>query len=203
VTTDAAQIVDLALARPALLGTSRLVCVDGPAGSGKTTTADLLAAELARRGRSVSLVHMDDVYEGWTGLATAGDRVRRRIVEPLARGEAAGHPRYDWHRGEYAEVLTVAPADVLVVEGVGSGHLGYADRISLLVFVEAPEATRLRRGIARDGAQLQEEWVRWMVQESDLHEAEQTRSRADVVVDGETGQLIRTSRRSRPASSPP
>ena len=186
---DPAPLVELALSRPPTLRSTRLVCLDGPAGSGKTTLADLLVADCARRGLSTSLVHMDDVYEGWSGLAAAGEKVRTTIVEPLGRGEAAGYHRYDWHAQEYAELVPVAPADLLVVEGVGSGHLGYADRITVLAFVEAPQATRFRRGLERDGAALAPQWRRWALDEERLHEAEQTRARADVLVDGVTGRL--------------
>ena len=188
-TDGPAPVVDLALARPPLLGRSRLVCIDGPAGSGKTTLADAVVAECMRRALGVALVHMDDVYEGWGGLATAGERLHRTVIEPLSRGEEGSCPRYDWEREEYGEQLPVPPEDVVVVEGVGSASRCYADRVSVLVFVEAPEPTRLRRGLARDGAGLQPQWRRWAAEEAQHHRAERTRSRADVLADGETGRL--------------
>ncbi|MBJ7451459.1 MAG: uridine kinase, partial [Blastococcus sp.] len=61
-TTIAAVAAGIMAAGPRLGGT-RLVCVDGPAGSGKTTFAGRLAAAL---GDDAELVHMDDLYAGWT-----------------------------------------------------------------------------------------------------------------------------------------
>src|SRR5205085_5813827 len=52
-------LADRLLAEPPLLGATRLVCVDGPAGSGKTTFADRLTEAL---GGAAALVHMDDLY---------------------------------------------------------------------------------------------------------------------------------------------
>ena len=44
----AAALLTEVLAGPARLGSTRLICVDGPAGSGKTTLASLLAATAGR-----------------------------------------------------------------------------------------------------------------------------------------------------------
>ncbi len=59
----AALVVQHALSRPPTLGAGRLVCVDGPAGSGKTSLADAVA-----RRTAAQVVHMDDLYGGWDGL---------------------------------------------------------------------------------------------------------------------------------------
>jgi len=189
VTPDPGPVVELALAGPALLGRSRLICVDGPAGSGKTTLADLVVGEAERRGLSTELIHMDDVFEGWGGLAEAGDRVRQWVVEPLAEGRPGEYPRYDWHLETYAEHVVVAPAELVVIEGVGSASLTFHDRISVLVWVEAAEEVRLRRGLERGVPDLQPYWRGWLQQEERLHEQERTRERADVLVDGTTGQV--------------
>ncbi len=185
-----AQIVDLALRRSATLGSTRLVCVDGPAGSGKTTLAGALVDTCSSAGLSTALVHMDDVYDGWDGLRRGGGTVRRSIVQPLAEGRPASYRRYDWAAGRYAESRDVPPVDVLLVEGVGSGHLGYADHITVLVWVDAPRDLRLRRGLERDGEALRSHWLRWMAEESRLHDEERTRARADVLVDGADGSLV-------------
>lgn len=183
------RILELAMSRPPRLGATRLVCVDGPAGSGKTTLADELVATARRRGITVALVHMDDVYEGWTGLADAGPRVRDRIVEPLAAGRRASYQRYDWDADRFAEEVAVPPVDLLVLEGVGSGDPSYQQHVAALVWVEAPAGLRLRRGLERDGPALQPQWRTWMVEEQRLHARDLTPQRADVLVDGQSGEV--------------
>jgi uridine kinase len=189
---DLTTVTDAVLTRPARLGGTRLVCVDGPAGSGKTTLARRLADLLEARGRSTAVVHMDDLYQGWTGLSAAERRVEEWLLAPLAAGREAVYRRYDWQEGGYAEPHTVPAVDVLILEGVGSGCAGHADRTTLLVWVEAPAELRLRRGLERDGPALQDHWRRWMVVEADFHEQDRTRGRADVRVDGESGAIRET-----------
>ncbi|MDX6326924.1 MAG: hypothetical protein QOK15_3278 [Nocardioidaceae bacterium] len=186
---DLARVVQSVVTAPARLGRTRLVCIDGPAGSGKTTVAGLLAEQLDASGRSVAVVHMDDLYEGWTGLSSAEERVREWLVDPLSDGREAAYRRYDWDSGAYAERHTVPPVDVLVLEGVGSGCIDHADRTTLLLWVEAPTELRLERGLERDGVALEDHFRRWMVEEERFHAQDRTRERADVRVDGATGQL--------------
>jgi uridine kinase len=177
------------LAHPPTLGSGRLVCIDGPAGSGKTTLAAALQRRLvALSGPAgavrVEVVHMDDVYDGWAGLASGIDTVAHSVVAPLRSGAPGRYRRYDWHRGGFAEERLVEPCAVLLVEGVGSGASAYADAITSLVWVEAPSDVRLSRGLARDGADLREHWVAWREREDAMFARERTRERADVVVDG-------------------
>lgn len=184
---------------PARLGRTRLVLVDGPAGSGKTTLAGRLAAALG-----CPVLHGDDMYEGWGGLPTLWETLGEQVLDPLSRGEAARFRRWDWARGERAEWIEVGAldgralggggadalgadalgADALVVEGVGvAGRLArpYA---SLVIYVEAPWNVRLARGVERDGEALRDEWLRWGAAEEPILIAEGTREAADVVIDG-------------------
>lgn len=188
----AEDVVRRTLAQPATLGRGRLLCIDGPAGSGKTTMAAAVVAALPP-GPSVRVVHLDDVYPGWAGLADGVDRLGRLLVGPLARDEAGGYRRYDWVSGVQAEWHDVAPTDLLVLEGVGAGSADYAAHITTLVWVEAPRDVRLARGLERDlrlhGMQdaeddLREKWLRWMADEDALHARHRTRERADFVVAG-------------------
>ncbi len=173
------RLLTRAEARPATLGAGRLLCIDGPAGSGKTTLAAAVAA--ARPGTPV--VHMDDLYDGWEGLPRVPGQLSA-LLEPLARGEAGSHRRYDWYAGRYAEAVTVPPAPLLVVEGVGSGARSIAHLTTLLVWVSAPPDLRLRRGLERDGAAMAPQWERWMRDEAQHLARERTEARADVRVDG-------------------
>jgi hypothetical protein len=142
---------------------------------------------------SVRVVHLDDVYPGWTGLAEGVDRVARLVVAPLARGESGGYRRYDWVAGREAEWHDVAPADLVVLEGVGAGSVDVAPHITTLVWVEAPRELRLARGLQRDvdlygqeeaEDELRARWLAWTDDEDALHARHRTRDRADVVVPG-------------------
>lgn len=190
----AQDVVRRTLAAPPTLGDGRLVCLDGPAGSGKTTLAAAVAAE-APPGMSVQVVHLDDVYPGWSGLEEGVARIATGLVAPLARGESGGYRRYDWVAGREAEWHDVAPTDLLVLEGVGAGSLDYAEHITTLVWVEAPRDLRLERALTRDlelhdppggRESLRASLAAWMADEDALHARHRTRERADVLVPGVT-----------------
>jgi uridine kinase len=177
--SDAASLIlSLASARPATLGAGRLVCVDGPAGSGKTT----LGAELADR-TGAQLIHGDDLMSGWRGLDSVG-RQLAGLIDLLAAGRAGSYEHYDWLAGRYDRTVEVPPAPWLVVEGVGSGAAAIAPYITVLVWIEVDEELRLSRGIARDGEVMRELWLVFMDDERALFELDRTRERADVVLDG-------------------
>ena len=167
------------MSRPATLGEGRLICLDGPAGSGKTTWA----AGIANLAPGARVVHMDDLFAGWSGLWLVDVQLSRLLL-PLAHGEPGRYRRYDWLAGEFAEEVVVDPVPLLVLEGVGSGAARFASLVTVLVWVEAPYDLRLERGLARDGDAFAPHWDQWAKDEAALFEREQTRSRADVVVDG-------------------
>lgn len=172
------QIVELLAQRPPTLGAGRLVCVDGPAGSGKTT----LAAALSHR-TGAAVVHLDDLYDGWRGLPRV-DHQLGGLLRPLAEGRPGQYRRFDWDADRYAETVVVAPAPLLILEGVGAGSPGHADLITVLAWVEAPHDLRLQRGLERDGPSLADHWRSWAVDEAARFARDRTRDRSDVLMDG-------------------
>lgn len=175
-----ADVASRVLVVPPRCGATRLVCVDGPSGSGKT----VLAARLAGALGGAPVLHMDDVYPGWDGLADAVPLLHGTVVAPLAAGRAARYRRYDWVRGAYAESHDLGTPPLLVVEGVGAGARAVVGYAALLVWVEAPRAERFRRGVERDGEAYRPHWERWALHEDAHFAAEGTRGRADLHVDG-------------------
>ncbi|WP_408899336.1 uridine kinase [Nocardioides sp. R1-1] len=176
-TASPSDVLAAALSRPPTLGSGRLVCVDGLAGSGKTT----LARAVSRLAPEAVVLGTDEMLEGWRGLPGLG-----RSVEDLLRPLAAGRPgrwrRWDWYADRWAETRTVEPGPLLVLEGVGSAAAAYDDLVTLLVWVEADLDVRLRRWLERDGEEMRPHWADWLADEQDLHERENTRARADLVV---------------------
>lgn len=174
------RLADQIAHSPPRAGQTRVASIDGPAGSGKTT----LAARLARL-LDAPVVHMDDLFPGWDGLAEAPGKLVGWVLEPLAAGRQAAYRRYDWERGAYAERVAVPESDILIVEGCASGSGDAAQYLSLLIWVDAPHDVRMARGLVRDGETFAPHWERWARQENELFESERTRERADVIVDGD------------------
>ncbi|MGZ5399257.1 MAG: uridine kinase family protein [Nocardioides sp.] len=178
----AAAVLGLAHSRPPTLGRGRLVCIDGPGGSGKTT----LASDLLRLDPIATVIHADDLLEGWEGLPGLAETLESLLRE-LAADRTGRWRRWDWISDGWAEWNEVTPGGLLVLEGVGTGSPAYADLVTVLVWVEAGPGVRLERGLARDGEELRASWLRWREAEDLLHATDLTAERADVRVDGESG----------------
>jgi hypothetical protein len=183
-----ADLARRVLAAPARLGPVRLVAVDGPAGSGKTTFAGRLVSALRAAGATVAEVHTDDLLDGWTDPVAFWPRLEEWVLAPLRRGEPGAYHRYDWHAGSFGDEWAPVPVpDVLVVEGVTSARRAVTADLTLAVWIAAGRGLRLARGIARDGAAMRPQWERWMADEAAHFAADGTEDRADLVVDGAPG----------------
>lgn len=155
----------------------RLVGIDGRSGSGKTDLATAIATRLG-----CALVHLDDLYAGWHGLAEAVPLLCDRVVGPLSQGRPGRYRRYDWAAGRFAETVVVPPDDLVVIEGVGALAGPCAAAYSLRVWLEAPAQARRDRALARDGGTFAPHWQEWTEQEDALFAGGLARARADLVL---------------------
>jgi hypothetical protein len=174
---DLEQLLARIEVAPARCGSVKIICVDGPAGSGKTTLAGHLAEAL-----TAPVVHLDDLYQGWSqglGPDLAG-RVDAWLVTPWQHGLPGMHLRYDWERGRFVEWVSVPAAPVVILEGCGSAGSGIRERAGLVIWVSVPQPLRLARGLARDGAHLRADWLAWQGREDAHFAADATQDAADV-----------------------
>jgi uridine kinase len=174
---SAAEAIRVLLAtRKPTLKAGQLLAIDGPAGAGKTTLAGLLSEQWPM----AIVVHMDDVFAGWNGLADAPERLARDLLKPLAHGKAGQYHRYDWAAHRFVEWVSVTPSPLLIIEGVGSGSLPIGPYLTALVWVETTPKTSLSRGVARDGIALLPNWQRWQKEEQRHFLRHQTKERSDL-----------------------
>ena len=155
------------------------ICIDGPAGSGKTTLAAQLAPLLPAQ-----VIHMDDLYNGWDGIEEGITMLHSQILEPLSQGQPGKYSRYDWMAGTYLERHRVPLSDFLVVEGCGSACRQVDQWKPFIIWVEADDDERLRRGLERDGADAEPQWRAFMETERRLYQQHDTVHRAHIRLDG-------------------
>lgn len=179
VTDPLPSILDALAEAPPRCGLVRVVAIDGPSGSGKTT----LAARIST-ATGAPVAHLDEVFEGWDGLAEAPGQLADWVLRPLSQGRPGSFRRWDWLTSTRAEevVVELPAGGVLIVEGCGSSVRPAGDFAAVRVWVEAPVEVRFARGIARDGDSYAPHWRRWQAQEDALFTADATRARADLIV---------------------
>lgn len=156
------------------------VGIDGPAGAGKTTLAELVAAVVDR----AVVVHIDD-FAGPAVPEWDWERFRAQVSVPLLSGRPAHYQRWDWDTDEGAEWHDVATRSVLVVEGVSCTRAEVLVPWDYTVWVDAPRAVRLRRARERDGEANLARWLEdWLPSEERYIAREHPQDRVDVLVDG-------------------
>ncbi len=151
-----------------------VILIDGRSGSGKTSLTERLANRFHAEGRSAQILHVEDLYPGWDGLA-AGSRA---VAGALADG---AYRRYDWVLGGFAESVPITDDVPLIIEGCGAitaenlaaarawagaprSAPGREPRVHG-VWIDCPAELRRSRALARDGETFRPYWERWAAQE--------------------------------------
>jgi uridine kinase len=175
------SVEQLAAALPGIeprLAGVRLIALDGRSGSGKTWLAGRLAAPIG-----APVIHLEDLYPGWAGLAATAEVLSDWVTGPLGRGQPARWRRFDWDAMSYAEWHSTGPADVIILEGCGSIRTRLAGTYAARIWAEAPAATRRERLRARpDWAAYAPHAQQWAEDEDRLYQSEQTRQRCDFII---------------------
>ena len=163
---------------PPLAGLTRVIAIDGPAGSGKTT----LAAQLGAQLDGSFVLNTDQLYPGWDGLAEGSRRLVNDVLRPLSQGAAATVRPWDWSSKREGEPLPLPACATLIVDGAGCGSRAAAPFLSMIIWLEADPVLRQRRAVERDGEMFAPHWQSWATQERALFDREQTRERADLII---------------------
>ncbi|WP_325091714.1 AAA family ATPase, partial [Leucobacter sp. M11] len=146
------------------------ILIDGRAGSGKTTLAAALADALG-----ADVVHLDDLYPGWQGLAAAS----AQVADLLREGR---WQRYDWAAEALAEWHRLAPDRPIVIEGCGATTRDSAPLAALTIWVDAPEGLRRDRALRRDGELFRPHWDAWAAQEAEHLARNRPAERSDRII---------------------
>ncbi|MGW7246766.1 uridine kinase family protein [Streptomyces decoyicus] len=174
---DLAPLAARLRALPPSCGPVRLIAVDGHAGSGKSTFAGRLADALG----GAPVVHTDDLATH-EELFAWSERFAAQVLGPLSRGETARYGVYDWGRGEFTEERALAPAPLVLIEGVGAGRRALRPSLACLLWMELASEHSWERGQLRDGPGLSAFWSGWIPAERAHFKADPSRPYADFLV---------------------
>ncbi len=181
VTIDLAGIVESVRASAGgRAAPTRLIAIDGCAGAGKSTLADMLAAALD----GAPVVHTDD-FASWDNQFGWWPRLLEQVILPLVGGSVARYQRWDWDTHQLAEwvELPLEP-ETVIIEGVSAMRREFDPYFAYRIWVDTPRALRLQRGLDRDGEGMRIQWDRWMAAEDAYVENDRPVERADVVLRG-------------------
>jgi uridine kinase len=158
-----------------------IILIDGRGGSGKSTFAEKLQQQLFRVGESAPrVIHMDNIFEGWDGLALGSDYMVRFILQPLARRETASWQDWSWVKNQRSSWREFSGGTPLIVEGCGSLTERSKEHADVSIWLEASEETRRERWIQRE--RHLEKFDFWAAQELDFYAREKSQSLADLVI---------------------
>ena len=156
-----------------------LISLDGRSGAGKTTLAQKIKKHLEDQGHKVTLLQMENMYQGWDGLDAAA-RQWSLSSRSISQGGPAMWFGWNWETNEQTGPFTQkyefsdtavprslrlrAPRHILLCEGVGA----MAGTSDLSIWLEVDAKTRKARAIERDGQEMAAHWDMWAAQEEQL-----------------------------------
>ena len=159
-----------------------VIAIDGPAGSGKST----LAGEIARAFAgtySIEIIHLDELYDGWDNA------LRKELFEQLLEVTAAQDaskvieiPIYAWAINAFAGSRQLKPAQLLIIEGVGSANRLLRTHLTTSIWLDIDQSIGLTRVLERDGYEIHDQMVKWQEMESQYFARDLTRESAEFIL---------------------
>jgi uridine kinase len=162
--------------------THPIIAIDGPAGAGKTTLAHEIFLALSPK-MSVNVIHMDDLYNGWDSALTDDlSEILQYLSAQHQRQEPTKISRYNWATSSSEPPEEMAPADLLILEGVGSGDKSMQDQFAALIWIDIDPEIGVKRVIERDGPGVRIQMQKWLGTQQQYFSQHSTREKADFIL---------------------
>ena len=159
-----------------------VIAIDGPAGAGKTTLAHEIFLALSPK-MTVNVIHMDDLYDGWENALTDDlTKILKYLVIAHQSQKPANFAKYNWTTESFDPTEVITPADLLVLEGVGSGDKSLQDQLAALIWIDIDPEIGVKRVIERDGTKVSIQMQKWLGTQQQYFSQHSTREKADFIL---------------------
>ena len=156
-----------------------LIAIDGRAGAGKTTLAASFYEELSA-DKTVAVIHMDDLYDGWENAL--GERLTQTlesIVKSHQSKVAFEIDIFNWQSMSFDSKRVIHPVDILILEGVGAGQKVVRDAGATLYWLDIDAEVGIQRVLNRDGNQIASQMKQWQIAQEIHFLRDKTRENAE------------------------
>ena len=156
-----------------------LIAIDGRAGAGKTTLAARLFEELSL-DKTVEVIHMDDLYNGWEKALDAGlTKTLESIVKSHHNKVVFEIEIFNWQLMSFDSKEEINPVDILILEGVGAGQKVVRDAGATLYWLDIDAEVGIQRVLNRDGNQIASQMKQWQISQEIHFIRDKTRENAE------------------------
>jgi uridine kinase len=170
-------LLDLCSAKP-----QPIIAIDGPAGAGKTTLAREIVGLLSR-SYSATIVHMDDLYDGWENALTSTLTSTLTEISSSHKGKKPiSFSTFNWKTESFNPPTVTQSTELLILEGVGSGQRAIRESLSALIWIDIEVKAGLDRVLLRDGYEFEKEMKKWLTTQEQHFLIEATKNAADFIL---------------------
>ena len=156
-----------------------LIAIDGRAGAGKTTLAASFYEELSV-DKTVAVIHMDDLYDGWeNALSERLTQTLESIVKSHQSKVAFEIDIFNWQSMSFDSKRVINPVDILILEGVGAGQKVVRDAAATLYWLDIDAEVGIQRVLNRDGNQIASQMKQWQIAQEIHFLRDKTRENAE------------------------
>ena len=156
-----------------------LIAIDGRAGAGKTTLAASFYEELSA-DKTVAVIHMDDLYDGWeNALSERLTQTLESIVKSHQSKVAFEIDIFNWQSMSFDSKRVIHPVDILILEGVGAGQKVVRDAGATLYWLDIDAEVGMQRVLNRDGNQIASQMKQWQIAQEIHFLRDKTRENAE------------------------
>ncbi|CAN2240966.1 Udk Uridine kinase [Candidatus Planktophila vernalis] len=156
-----------------------LIAIDGRAGAGKTTLAASFYEELSA-DKTVAVIHMDDLYDGWeNALSEHLTQTLESIVKSHQSKVAFEIDIFNWKSMSFDSKRVIHPVDILILEGVGAGQKVVRDAAATLYWLDIDAEVGIQRVLNRDGNQIASQMKQWQIAQEIHFLRDKTRENAE------------------------